>query len=217
MRSLAGGTPQVNRQHRQQVCHRLTQGRRPGRKRSGGAHDDKLASTERRDDDAERPKAPYDASPTYAARRLSAANTAQLGRVERLRDSVRRVSARRPPTSASHQPPRDIRRTAGPCTGENPALGRVRAGDLQLGVRPARHRPTRLADHAGSMPTSRGGDSCRPTLGEPTALRRTQLGDEVCRMPARVGSTPWLSLIANQGRNADIVVPANGSHQLRGG
>ncbi len=66
-----------------------------------------------------------------AMRRVLAAITFRLGRVERLRDSVRRVSARRPLTSACHQPPRELRADrrpghrrrpgAGPCEGRRPS------------------------------------------------------------------------------------------------
>ena len=66
----------------------------------------------------------------------------------------------------------------GPDTEFNLALDRVRAGDLQLDFRPARQRTTLLANHADPMTTPRGRDSCRPTLGEPAALCRTQLNDE---------------------------------------
>ena len=215
MRSLAGGLPKQASQHRRQVCHQLTQGRRPGRKRSGGAHRNSLASFERRQDGAERPETPWRRNPP--AESQPSVQPIWLGRVNGYATlcAAFRPDDRRPAPATSRRV--NFEQTAGPETGENPALGRVRAGDLQLDFRPAGQRASLLANHAGPLATSRGGDSCHPTLGEPATSCRTQLDDEASRLPARVGSAPRDRLAAISRRNSRLVVPANGSHQLRGG
>ena len=213
---LAGSWKPRELPHRRQVCHQLTQGQRPRRKRSGGARFDKLASHERRDDGEERPEASRPEHPPATANRLSHEH-----RSAGPRRKARQLGAPRHGSTTRHQHQPDSRvnleQTAGPDTENDPALGHVRAGDLQLDERPARHRPTRLASHACSMPTSRGGDPYRPTLGERNTLCRTQLNDEPSRLPARLGSTTRMRHVANSGRNLRLAVPANGPHQLRGG
>ena len=213
---LAGSWKPRELPHRRQVCHQLTQGQRPRRKRSGGARFDKLASHERRDDGEERPEASRPEHPPATANRLSHEH-----RSAGPRRKARQLGAPRHGSTTRHQHQPDSRvnleQTAGPDTENDPALGHVRAGDLQLDKRPARHRPTSLASHACSMPARRGGDSCRPTHGEPATLCRTQLDDEASRMPARVGSTPRNAQVGNRRRNVCLVVPANGPHQLRDG
>ena len=93
-----------------------------------------------------------------------------------------RLSAPRLGSTAcrQHQPDSrvNLKHTAGPGTDDDLALGRVRAGDSQLDFRPARQLASQLVNHAGLLATTRGGDSCRPTLGEPAALCQTQFDDE---------------------------------------
>ena len=67
---LAGSWKPREPPHRRQVCHQLTQDRRPGPKRSGGANPDSPASHERRDENSERPKAPRHENPRAVANQL---------------------------------------------------------------------------------------------------------------------------------------------------
>ena len=208
--------PQENHQHRQQVCHHS--------RRVGGQASDAAAAPMTTRSPASCGASKPHSGPrrlslehSFAVRRISAANTPQLGRAERRRDSVRRVFARRPPTSASRQPPRELRADRRPAHRRRPGA-RPREGrrpSTRISPRPPSDDSARRLP--GSMPTSRGGDSHRPTLGEPTAVCRTQLDDEASRMPARLGSTTRKRHLANSGRDLRLVVPANGPHQLRGG
>ena len=122
-------------------------------------------------------------------------------------------------TRRRHQPNSrvNVEQTAGPDTEINPALGHVRAGDFHLGQRPARQRPTLLANHdrqqpvcelipcADRLPASQphlvepnsttNPAECRPESARHLEPRRSPTGDE----------TPALSCQLTHG------------HQLRGG
>ena len=168
MRSLAGGMPKQASQHRRQVCHQLTQGRRLGSTRSGGA---------RRVDNQPR-----------AARRW---RTAAQG------TSTRKPACRRSPTrprtpigwAATNGP---ATRCAAPWLNDlppaparqqrEPRANRRLGHRNQPGAEPREGRrhslwpaPCPPSDNAARQPRrptarSRAGASCRPSAGEPTAL-----------------------------------------------
>ena len=128
---LAGPWKPREPPHRRQVCHQLTQDRRPGPKRSGGANPDSPASHERRDENSERPKAPRHENPRAVAN--------QLGREHRSvgpRRTAQQLGAPRHGSTTCRQRQPDSRvnleQTAGPCPDSSLALGRVRAGDFRL-------------------------------------------------------------------------------------
>ncbi len=114
MRSLAGGTPQENRQPRQQVRHLLTQGRRPGRKRSGGAHDYPFASLERRDGGSQRPKALSFGNPP--AKSQPSDQSLRLGRVNGYATLCAALSHCDSPPAPTNWPPRELRANRRPVT-----------------------------------------------------------------------------------------------------
>ncbi len=110
----------------------------------------------------------------------------------------------------------NIDQTAGPDTDNNLALDLVRAGNDPSAFAPLANdqfkelgslAKTALA-RAGLVPT----DSWRAnhTLRKPPRRRNLPKAGPV-------GSTPRNALAATRSRNAGVVVPANGSHQLRGG
>ena len=107
--------PQVNREHRQQIRHQLEQGRRPGRKHSGGAHDDKLASTERRDEVKQRPEAPNAKTHLMPRRDSSPLNPHDWGASNGCETLCAATFGLKPTVSSTSQrPPRAIGLTAGP-------------------------------------------------------------------------------------------------------
>jgi len=74
----------------------------------------------------------------------------------------------------------NLEQTAGSGTEINPALSRVRAGDIPFGQRPARHRTTPLANRVGQQPARElepradRAPASQPHFVEPNSTTRTQ-------------------------------------------
>ena len=117
------------------------------------------------------------------------------------------------PTNQPREPRANRRTGHRTLPGAGPRKGR------QPSTRPTPSPATRISARQPRWPNGDFArwDSCHPTLGEPITVCRKQLDDEASPLLARVGSATRNAPVATRRRNARRFMPANGSHQLRGG